>query len=250
MKLDVKETEEELIFEAQQAVSQCNWKVGECAAKWTKKYSRGRTDADFAKLVGLSCDQIYQRRRVFETYAEVRDNYSSVGWSHFYLALNWEDAAECLQWSEENEATVAEMRAYRRALHGEDLSRQAQDDTEQQQLMRILPEELTEVRDVESDDPLTTAERKETVPNGADYAPFRKGASSPPPKEESSETAVAVRAKPDIEKLFQRITANIEKFHRELTPETIDEFRALPKKLQNRFQRAVASFSSKAASML
>lgn len=250
MKLEVKETEEELIFEAQQAVSQCNWKVGECAAKWTKRYSKGRTDADFGKLVGLSSDQIYQRRRVFETYGKVRENYSSVRWSHFYLALNWEDADECLQWSEENEATVAEMRAYRRALHGEDLSLEATSDTEQQMLMRILPEESTEVRDIATDESTMADGQKETVANGAEYAPFRKGAGSPLATEASPETTVAVQAKPDTAKLFKRMTATIEKFHQELTPEVMDEFRGLEKKMQNRFQRAVASFSSKAASML
>jgi hypothetical protein len=37
------ETESELISRAQLAVSQCNWVVGECAARWTQKYAKGRT---------------------------------------------------------------------------------------------------------------------------------------------------------------------------------------------------------------
>ena len=126
------ETESQLVETAQIAVSRCNWVVGRCAAEWTQRYARGRTDADFAALVGLSADQVYQRRRVWETFADVRDRYETdpapgdrkrgPRWSHFYVALTWDDAPECLDWAAENEATVAEMKAYRRALHGEDLS--------------------------------------------------------------------------------------------------------------------------------
>src|SRR5688572_12106145 len=116
------ESETELVARAQNAVSACNWTVGECAASWTKRFARGRTDADFATMVGLSPDQIYQRRRVAETFGDVRAEYPSLKWSHFYVGLNWDDAPECLQWADENEATVAEMKAWRRALRGEDLT--------------------------------------------------------------------------------------------------------------------------------
>ena len=93
----VKETEEELISKAQSAVSQSNWIVGECAAKWTTKYAKGRTDADFATMVGLTPDQVFQRRRVWETFGDVFEDYPKLKWSHFYVALTWDDAPECLQ---------------------------------------------------------------------------------------------------------------------------------------------------------
>ena len=94
------------------------------SVKDTIKELKG-TDADFAALVGLSADQIFQRRRVSETFADVRADFALLKWSHFYAATRWDDAAECLQWADENEATVAEMKAYRRALHGEDLTTDA-----------------------------------------------------------------------------------------------------------------------------
>jgi hypothetical protein len=77
---EITESEDELISRAQLAVSQCNWSVGECAAKWTQKYARGRTDADFASLLGLSPDQIFQRRRVWETFADVHATYPTLKW--------------------------------------------------------------------------------------------------------------------------------------------------------------------------
>jgi len=114
------ETEKELIQRAQTAVSQWG----------TKKFARGRTDADFGELVGMSGDQVYQRRRVCETFTDVRDNYSALKWSHFYIALNWDDAAECLSWANENEATIAEMKAWRRLQRGEDVTTSATEDQE------------------------------------------------------------------------------------------------------------------------
>ena len=48
------DTESALIARAQLALSHCNWEVGECAAQWTKRFARGRTDADFGALVGGS----------------------------------------------------------------------------------------------------------------------------------------------------------------------------------------------------
>ena len=40
----------------------------------------------------------------------------------FSPIATWDDAPECLQWADENQATVAEMKAWRRALRGEDLT--------------------------------------------------------------------------------------------------------------------------------
>ena len=117
----MKESEEQLISKARDAVSQCNWVVGECATQWTQKYARGRTDADFGQMVGLSGDQIFQRRRVWEAFGSAYENYAGLKWSFFYVALNWDDADDCLTWAQSSEATVAEMRAWRRAQRGEDL---------------------------------------------------------------------------------------------------------------------------------
>ena len=149
--LNIQETEDELISKAQSALSRCNWTVGECAFKWTKKYAKGRTDADFGKLVGMSGDQIYQRRRVCETFGNVSDNYSTLKWSHFYVALSWDDAPECLQWADENKTTVAEMKAWRKAIRGEDLTEETPpDDWGGDPAISFLPTELTEVRDPQS----------------------------------------------------------------------------------------------------
>lgn len=113
--------EQALIRAARSALTACNWQVGRCAHEWTQRFARGRTDADFGELIGLSGDQVCQRRRVWQVFGETGkcDTYQSLSWSHFYAALTWDDADTCLEWARDMEATVAEMKAWRRAQHGE-----------------------------------------------------------------------------------------------------------------------------------
>jgi hypothetical protein len=113
-------TEEALVARARNAVSVESWVVGECAAQWTKRFARGRSDGDFGILLGLSREQVCARRLVFEKF-DGHPTRISLSWSHFYAALGWEDADEVLNWAAESEATIAEMRAWRRAQRGEDL---------------------------------------------------------------------------------------------------------------------------------
>jgi hypothetical protein len=266
---EITESEEELISRAQLAVSQCNWSVGECAVKWTQKYARGRTDADFAALLGLSPDQIFQRRRVWETFADVHATYPSLKWSHFYAALNWDDAPECLQWADENQSTVAEMKAWRRALRGEDLTIDAAND---EWGVAYVPSEAVAVKDpAEFED----SERRgrtgradagfersstETVAgvardsagsggSGGDYAPFRSGAGSPAPKE-ASEVAVASRPQLAPEQLLTRMSGTLERINEALTPEVLKAFKTLPEKKRTRFLKAVSGLSTKTARLI
>jgi hypothetical protein len=266
---DLVESEQELISRAQVAVSQCNWVVGDCAHTWTQKYARGRTDGDFAALLGLTADQVYQRRRVWETFADVHAAYPSLKWSHFYAALNWDDAPECLQWADENQSTVAEMKAWRRALRGEDLTVDAiEDDWGAPPAIAFVPSEGVPVRDprefgsgdrkgrVSRQEALDDARAAETVAgvardSGGDsgYAPFRSGAGSPAPKN-SEPGAVAVRPHVSPEQLITRMSGALERVNEALTSEVIKAFKGLPEKKRNRFLKSVGDLSSKCARLL
>lgn len=112
-------SEAALIRKAKQVLSSSSWQLGEIAAQWTAAYSRGRTDEDFGTAVGsMTGDQVFQRRRVWERWG-ISDIYRKFGsvlsWSHFYAAMNWDDADACLELAYENQATVAEMKAWRTA---------------------------------------------------------------------------------------------------------------------------------------
>lgn len=248
----MKETEADLIQRAQLALSSCNWEVGECAALWTKRFARGRTDADFANLIGLSGDQVYQRRRVWETFADVQANYPSLKWSHFYAALTWDDAAECLQWAQEIQATVAEMKAWRRAQRGEDLSVAAAEEP-----YSLLLGETVAVREpgeggVEgrprSDGSGSSARDEDTVmagvarqsDDGGDYAPFRDGAAAVPSGESGRE-----REAPTPEQAIKRMTSALERCEAMLTSDVRRAFPKLPEKVRTRFLHAVKELENR-----
>lgn len=244
------ESESALVARAVMALSRCNWEVGECAALWTKRFARGRTDTDFGSLVGLSADQVYQRRRVWETFGDVCENYQHLKWSHYYAALNWDDAAECLQWADDVQAGVAEMRAWRRAQHGEDLSESAIDEP-----LEFGPVELKLTSEAVPFDPdpsspratsgtgegvksaaLTTTSADTT---GQAYAPFREDAATPPPREN------AERQEPTTEQLVKRMTNALERCTGAMNAQFVKQFAKLPEKVRKRFLRAVEQIGEK-----
>jgi len=119
------ETEQQLVARAIASVSGSAWEVGQCACLWTQRHAAGRTDEDFANLIGLSRDQVAKRRLVYEEFADVCDSNHKLCWTHYDVARTWRDASECLAWAEENAATVAEMKAFHRMQAGEDLTTEA-----------------------------------------------------------------------------------------------------------------------------
>ncbi|MDA1013217.1 MAG: hypothetical protein O3A00_02055 [Planctomycetota bacterium] len=256
------DSEEVLIYTAQAAVSQCNWVVGDCASRWTERYAKGRTDADFGNLVGLSGDQVFQRRRVWEKFGEVHEKYEALKWSHYYVALNWDNATDCLEWASETESTVAEMKAWRRAVLGEDLTKPADntfDDWGNVPLQRVGDNELANDRLSDSapfnvngrdegDDSAVQrddSERSMSATRDAGYAPFRADAASPAPSSDSGDAAVMDRPRMDPEKLLKRMTRSLERMAEELSSSQADGFRKLPEKQRMRFVEAVANLSSK-----
>ncbi|GIX03318.1 MAG: hypothetical protein KatS3mg113_0324 [Planctomycetaceae bacterium] len=232
------ETETSLIERAQRAISHCAWEVGACAALWTQRYARGRTDADFGLLIGLSADQVYQRRRVWETFSDVYQQYPHLKWSHFYAALNWDDAAECLQWAEEQQATVAEMRAWRRMQRGEDLSQPAEDEAEQLPLEPVPVKSPVDVAQRDARQGNTAGREHAPVMSGVaraseeSYAPFHAGAISPP--EESS----IEKAPLSFLQRLKRVCSLLERAANLIDEGFAQEYRQLPPQQKQRLQQS------------
>jgi hypothetical protein len=245
------ESEASLIARAQTAISRCNWEVGECAAIWTKRFSRGRTDADFASLVSLSADQVYQRRRVWETFADVYQNYPSLKWSHFYASINWDDAAECLQWAEDVQAGVAEMKAWRRAQRGEELDAPSLEEsldglsTEPALRGEAAPFDHQSIFSVsahgengENADPKLSLTNR-LAEGATGYAPFNPDAVTAPAADRSERLPLTT------EQVAKRLTTNIERCHALLTDDFANEFGELPDKVRKRFLKAVQQLAEK-----
>lgn len=251
-------SEDQLVETAKAALSGCNWTIGECASAWTKRFARGRSDAAFAEMLGLSADQVYQRRRVCETFADVREEYPKLKWSHFLVALTWDDSPECLAWANEMEATVAEMRAWRRAQHGEDLeSRESEDDSLENELASTIdarnalakapspPAPLPEVEGsqesrreynpVTRQDVASGTKGRESKREDTPYSPYGTGARSTRTEEPRGSTA--------SESIVRRVVATLEKCDQALTPELLED---LPGELLGRLHRAIDALAAKA----
>ncbi len=103
-------TEDELIATVAAAVA-THWTVGEGADAWTRRYSAGRTDDAFGRLVGVSGETVRQARNVWLKFHKLRK--LDLPWSHFYAASNWDDGEDWLRAAEANNWSVRTMREER-----------------------------------------------------------------------------------------------------------------------------------------
>ena len=257
------ESEEQLISIARDAVSQCNWVVGECAAKWTQKYSRGRTDGDFGQMVGLSGDQIFQRRRVWEAFGDSHKSFSGLKWSFFYVALNWDDAADCLGWAQDSDATVAEMRAWRRAQRGEDLFAESSEgysewaaplgiDTSSVPLSRVVdpsqftPSGMGDRAGLAASGDRSAAATMDMVArdSGDSYAPFRADAAAPAPKIRE-EAPGSERQELTPEQFWKRASSMMDKLSKALTPKLLKALDNQPESVKERLRDSLSDIREK-----
>lgn len=252
----MKETEEQLISKAREAVSQCNWVVGECASSWTQRYARGRTDGDFGQMVGLSGDQIFQRRRVWEAFGSTHENFPRLKWSFFYVALNWDDAEDCLNWAQDSEATVGEMRAWRRAQRGEDLFAESSEgysewaaplgfDTSHVPLSRVVdpsqftPSGMGDRAGMAAGDRSAAATMDMVARDaGETYAPFRADAGSPAPKVRDSEPGTE-RQELTPEQFWKRASSMMDKLSNALTPKLLKALDKQPESVREKLRNAL-----------
>ena len=252
----MKETEEVLISRAREAVSQCNWVVGECASNWTQRYARGRTDAEFGQMVGLSGDQIFQRRRVWEAFGKTHEKFPGLKWSFFYVALNWDDSEDCLAWAQDSDATVAEMRAWRRAQRGEDLFAESSEgysewaaplgfDTSTVPLSRVVdpsqftPSGMGDRAGIPAGERVGTATMDMVARDaGESYAPFRADAAAPAPKVRDSEPG-AERQELTPEQFWKRASAMMDKLNKALSPKMLKALDKQPESVRTRLRDAL-----------
>ena len=247
--------EETLLATAREAISSCNWIIGQCAAQWTERYASGRTDRDFGEQVGLSGDQVYQRRRVWETFADVRGEYPTLRWSHYYAALTWADAPESLGWAEEMGATVAEMRAWRRAQHGEDLSRPAEEELPPFEVTSTLSPTTTHIDSFDEGEGGEGGEGGTSARGGSrdeadlavarstgegDYTPFRSDARG---EAAGASTEDDRPLRPLAE--FKKIARALERMNEQLSPQLLAAFHEVPGDVQDRVLEALGDVQAK-----
>ena len=167
--MDVGNASQPFVGEWKRLVSTSNWEKGRIIHDWRTALQKASapvtdySDESWAKIVGGVTGQHTGRlRRVFEKFGENRDQFSSLYWSHFQAALDWDDAEMWLEGASQNAWSVANMRRQRWQTLGAIEGEEPHDH-------EIVETELDE----DFVPPTTASESKEGVPTveGSDFEP-------------------------------------------------------------------------------
>ena len=103
-----------------QLISTTNWDEGAIIIDWQKEMADAKlpkrcySDEAWSQLVGGSTPQhIGRLRRTSNRFGHVCGQYEGLFWSHFYAALDWDDAEMWLEGSLQNRWSVSQMRKKR-----------------------------------------------------------------------------------------------------------------------------------------
>jgi hypothetical protein len=205
-------------------------------------------------MVGLSGDQIFQRRRVWESFGDTYSNFTGLKWSFFYVALNWDDAADCLTWAQEADATVSEMRAWRRAQRGEDLFAESSEgysewaaplgmDTSEMPLSRVMDPSQYAASGTGDRAGLAAAARPGAATmdavardaGEATHAPFRSDAAAPAPKIRDEGPGMS-KQELTPEQFWKRASSMLDKLNKALTPGLLHALEGQPESIREKLR--------------
>ena len=144
-------------------ISTTNWEKGKIISQWRAALKDNNapiteySDEAWGQLVGgVTPQHVGRLRRTYDRFGGERKDYKGLYWSHFYAALDWEDAEMWLEGAIQNKWSISSMRHQR----WETLGKVAED---KPQSVDIVDSEL-----VEENQSLALAEQKSdgNVPEG------------------------------------------------------------------------------------
>jgi hypothetical protein len=101
-------------------VSTTNWDKGSIICQWRKQLENEGvgasecSDEAWSQLVGgVTPQHVGRLRRCYDRFGHVFESYEGVFWSHFYAALDWDDAEMWLEGAVQNKWSVSGMRKQR-----------------------------------------------------------------------------------------------------------------------------------------
>ncbi|MEM6688903.1 MAG: hypothetical protein AAF664_05715 [Planctomycetota bacterium] len=108
-----------------QLISSTNWDKGQIISEWR----RTLMDADapvtaysdeawVRRVGGVTAPHIGRLRRVYDRFGESRHQFDGLYWSHFFAALDWDDASLWLEGAVQEGWSVSQMRTQRWESHG------------------------------------------------------------------------------------------------------------------------------------
>ncbi|MCH2180806.1 MAG: hypothetical protein MK108_02255 [Mariniblastus sp.] len=103
-----------------QLISTTNWDKGEIIHQWRSSLedsglpAASYTDDRWSKTVGgVTPQHVGRLRRTYSRFGHVSSQYTGLYWSHFYAALDWDDAELWLEGAVQNGWSVSQMRGQR-----------------------------------------------------------------------------------------------------------------------------------------
>jgi len=111
---------ETFIGQWNQLISTTNWDKGAIICQWREALKEQEaavaeySDEAWAQLVGgVSSQHVGRLRRTSERFGHVFNEYEGLYWSHFYAALDWDDAEMWLEGAIQNKWSISQMRHQR-----------------------------------------------------------------------------------------------------------------------------------------
>jgi hypothetical protein len=107
-------------------VSDANWEKGRIICQWREALqttdvspSEYSDEAWSRRVGGVTGQHVGRLRRVFQRFGDSYGKYQGLYWSHFYAALDWDDAEMWLEGAVQNDWSVSQTRRVRWQTLGE-----------------------------------------------------------------------------------------------------------------------------------
>jgi len=107
-------------------VSDANWEKGRIICQWREALQAASVSASeysdeawSRRVGGVTGQHVGRLRRVFQRFGESYGIYQGLYWSHFYAALEWDDAEMWLEGAVQNDWSVSQTRRVRWETLGE-----------------------------------------------------------------------------------------------------------------------------------
>jgi len=103
-----------------QLISTTNWGKGEIISNWRTSLKdadasvQEYSDEAWAQMVGgVTPQHVGRLRRTWDRFGKDFEDYKGLYWSHFYAALDWDDAEMWLEGAIQNKWSISQMRHQR-----------------------------------------------------------------------------------------------------------------------------------------
>lgn len=114
------ETSAPFIGKWNRLISRTNWEKGRIICQWREALiEAGRAAHEYsdeawaARVGGISAQHVGRLRRVWQRFGSSFEQFDGLYWSHFLVAMDWEDAEMWLEGAAQSGWSVSQMRAQR-----------------------------------------------------------------------------------------------------------------------------------------